>query len=65
MKTKEMIEDLLKDFWAIDCLIRMMKELLFKQNWEMHESDVDIICEVLNEKSTNLSKKIQILKAQI
>ncbi len=65
MKTKEMIEDLLKDFWAIDCLIRMMKELLFKQNWEMHESDVDIICEVLSEKSTNLSKKIQILKAQI
>lgn len=65
MKTKEMIEDLLKDFWAIDCLIRMMKELLFKQNWEMHESDVDIICEILNEKSTNLSKKIQILKAQI
>lgn len=60
-----MIEDLLKDFWAIDCLIRMMKELLFKQNWEMHESDVDIICEVLSEKSTNLSKKIQILKAQI
>ena len=60
-----MIEDLLKDFWAIDCLIRMMKELLFKQNWEMHESDVDIICEVLSEKPTNLSKKIQILKAQI
>lgn len=54
-----------KDFWNIDCLIRMMKELIFKNSFEMHEGDVDTICEILAEKSEKLCKKVENFKKEL
>ena len=51
-------EELEKDFWCIDCLIRMLKEILFTKTLELHEGDIMTISEILVEKSENLSKKV-------
>lgn len=61
----ENFESMVKDFWSIDCLIRMMKEIIFKNCWEMHEGDVDTICEILVEKSERLCKKVEELQEKL
>ena len=61
----ESFENIVKDFWSINCLIRMMKEIVFENSWEMHEGDVDTICEILAEKSERLCIKIGKLKEQL
>lgn len=58
-------ESIEKDFWNVDCLIRMMKEMLFKGSWEMREGDADMVCEVLAEKSEQLCGKVEKLKNQL
>ena len=35
----ENFKSLEKDFWCIDCLIRMLKEIMFVESREMHEGD--------------------------
>lgn len=40
-------EELEKDFWCIDCLIRMLKEILFTKTLELHEGDIMTISEIL------------------
>lgn len=62
---EKMFESMVKDFWNVDCLIRMLKELIFKNSWEMHDGDINTICEILAEKSEKLQNKIKELKTQI
>ncbi len=62
---EKIFESMVKDFWNVDCLIRMLKELIFKNSWEMHEGDVDTICEILAEKSEKLCTKVDKLKEQL
>lgn len=54
----ENFKELEKDFWCIDCLIRMLKEILFTKTLELHEGDVMTISEILVEKSDKLSRKV-------
>ncbi len=62
---EQRFEKIVKDFWDIDCLIRMMKEIIFKDSWEMREDDVDTVCEILAEKSEKLRNEVEELKTQI
>ena len=41
------IELIVEDFWQVDCLIRLMKEILTNQNWEIQEEDIGTICKIL------------------
>lgn len=61
----EEIESIEKDFWNVDCLIRMMKEMIFNNSWEIREGDTDMVCEVLAEKSGRLCKKVEGLKEKL
>ncbi len=54
--------ELEKDFWSIDCLIRILKEILCVQSHELHEGDVITISELLFEKSERLTKKVSEFK---
>ena len=51
-------KNLAKDFWCIDCLIRILKEILFTKTLKLHEGDVMTISELLFEKSEKLTEKI-------
>ena len=61
----KMVEDFTSEFWTIDCLIRMMKEMLTNNNWETREEDVYYISLVLAKSSETLSKQIQELKLKL
>ena len=41
------LELIIEDFWQVDCLIRVMKEVLTNQNWETQEEDIETICKIL------------------
>ena len=59
------IELLMESFWQVDCLIRIMKEILTNQNWETQEEDIGTICKILIKNSDSLHKQIKLLKLEI
>ena len=59
------IELITEEFWQVDCLIRIMKEILTNQNWETQEGDIETICKILIKNSEILHKQIKILKLEI
>ena len=59
------IELIMESFWQVDCLIRIMKEILTNQNWETQEEDIGTICKILIKNSDSLHKKIKLLKLEI
>ena len=61
----ENFKSLEKDLWCIDCLIRMLKEIMFVGSREMHEGDAMTISEVLVEKSEKLLRKVENFKAEL
>ena len=61
----ENLELVTENFWQVDCLIRIMKEILTNQNWETQEGDIETICKILIKNSEILHKQIKILKLEI
>lgn len=59
------IELIMESFWQVDCLIRIMKEILTNQNWETQEEDIGTICKILIKNSDSLHKQIKLLKLEI
>ena len=59
------IELIVEDFWQVDCLIRLMKEILTNQNWETQEEDIGTICKILIKNSESLNKQIKLLKLDL
>lgn len=49
----------------MDCLIRVMKELLSNENWEMREDDIGTICEILAKTSNTLAEQVKSLQLQL
>ena len=68
-KEKQMLnknlDELIGEFWNMDCLIRVMKELLSNENWEMREDDIGTICEILAKISNTLAKQVKDLQLQL
>lgn len=61
----ENLELVTENFWQVDCLIRIMKEILTNQNWETQEEDIETICKILIKNSEILHKQIKTLKLEI
>ena len=59
------LDELVGEFWNMDCLIRVMKELLSNDNWEMRDEDVSIICEILAKTSSTLAEQVKNLQLQL
>ena len=59
------IELIMESFWQVDCLIRIMKEILTNQNWETQEEDIGTICKILIKNSDSLHKQIKLLKLEL
>ena len=59
------LELIIEDFWQVDCLIRVMKEVLTNQNWETQEEDIETICKILVKNSNSLNKQINHLKLDL
>lgn len=59
------LELIIEDFWQVDCLIRVMKEVLTNQNWETQEEDIETICKILVKNSDSLNKQIKLLKLEM
>ena len=59
------LRDITEDFWQVDCLIRIIKEILTNQNWETQEEDVETICKILIKNSESLSEQIKLLKLEL
>ena len=53
------IQEFTDDFWKIDCLIRLTKEILNNDNLEVREDDVYYISKILTEISDNFTQKIK------
>ena len=62
---KNLIERFTDEFWTIDCLIRMMKEIVTNNNWETREEDVFYIARVLAKSSNTLSEQVKSLQVQL
>lgn len=56
------LNQILEEFWNIDCLIRITKEILSNNNWETQEEDIYTICNILSKSSKELSNNIGTLK---
>ena len=54
-----------ESFWQVDCLIRIIKEILTNQNWETQEEDIETICKILIKNSDSLHEQIKLLKLEI
>ena len=59
------IELITESFWQVDCLIRIIKEILTNQNWETQEEDIETICKILIKNSDSLHEQIKLLKLEI
>ena len=67
-ESKRLIKDiklLTEEFWQVDCLIRIMKEILTNNNWETQEEDIETICNILIKNSESLNKQIKTLKLKL
>ena len=63
-KLDEKLNKVLDQFWNIDCLLRVIKEILTNNNWEMREEDVELICKMLFKLSNELVSEIKEIKLQ-
>lgn len=63
-KLDEKLNKVLDQFWNIDCLLRVIKEILTNNNWEMREEDVELICKMLFKLSNELVKEVKLLQIQ-
>ncbi len=59
------LELVTEDFWQVDCLIRMMKEILTNQNWETREEDIETICKILIKNSESLYRQMKLLRLEL
>ena len=59
------LEIITESFWQVDCLIRIIKEILTNQNWETQEEDIETICKILIKNSDSLHEQIKLLKLEI
>ena len=57
------IELITESFWQVDCLIRIMKEILTNQNCETQEDDIETI--ILIKNSELFNKQIKLLNLEI
>ena len=64
-KLNILIENFKDEFWTIDCLIRMMKEIITNNNWETREEDVYYIAKVLAKSSNILSEQVKSLEFKL
>ena len=64
-KLSGLIENFTDDFWTIDCLIRMIKEIVTNDNWEIREDDVYYIAKVLAKTSNTLAEQVKNLQLQL
>lgn len=64
-KLSVLIENFTDEFWTIDCLIRMMKEIVTNNNWETREEDMYYIAKVLAKSSNILSEQVKNLQLQL
>ena len=64
-KITKNIELIMESFWQVDCLIRIMKEILTNQNWETQEEDIGTICKILVKNSNSLHEQIKLLKLEL
>lgn len=53
------------EFWKLDCLIRVMKEILSNNNWETQEEDILTICKILFKSSGELFNNIKSFKKEL
>lgn len=60
-KTNKIIDE----FWKLDCLIRIMKEILSNNNWETQEEDIFTICKILFKSSEELSSNINYFQEEL
>lgn len=60
-KTSEIVDE----FWKLDCLIRVIKEILSNNNWETQEEDIFTICKILFKSSEELSDNIKSFKEEL
>ena len=58
------LEELSDKFWQMDFLIRALKEILSSDNWDMTDSDINTICNMLLKISQSLNDDIKLLKKQ-
>ena len=64
-KLSNLIENFTDEFWTIDCLIRMMKEIVTNNNWETREDDVFYIAKVLAKTSNMLVEQVKNVQLQL
>ena len=64
-KLFKMIDEFTLEFWTMDCLIRMIKEILTIDNWETREEDIYYIAITLVKSSKSLLEQIQELKLSL
>ncbi len=64
-KLSNLIENFTDEFWTIDCLIRMMKEIVTNNNWETREDDVYYIAKVLAKTSNMLVEQVKNVQLQL
>ncbi|MBQ7764347.1 hypothetical protein IJ384_03140 [bacterium] len=64
-KLSGLIENFTDEFWTIDCLIRMIKEIVTNDNWEIREDDVYYIAKVLAKTSNTLAEQVKNLQLQL
>ena len=56
------LEELSDKFWQMEFLIRVLREILSSDNWDMTESDINTICNMLFKISQSLNDDIKLLK---
>lgn len=59
------IEDAAEEFWNLDCMIRILKEYLSNDNWDLYENDVYTIGTILAKTSEDLAKQVLCLKEKL
>lgn len=64
-KLSSLIDNFTDEFWTIDCLIRMIKEIVSNDNWETREDDVYYIAKVLAKTSNTLAEQVKNLQLQL
>ena len=64
-KLSGLIENFTDEFWTIDCLIRLKKEIVTNDNWEIREDDVYYIAKVLAKTSNTLAEQVKNLQLQL
>ena len=59
------IDDFTNEFWNIDCLIRIMKDITTNNCLEAREEDIYIICDLLVKEAGVLSEQLKKLRLDL